>query len=536
MRAFAAVLVAAGLVAAAGCGGDDDSADPATTAAESATTASGETTAPDGTSATTAAEGEATTAVPAEDAAPLIIAVATEPSTLDAQLVNDRSSRIFTDNVYEMLLFRSPENEIEPWLATSYENIDPTTWQFKLREGVTFHDGEPFNADAVVFSIERIISEDFDTQRTSYIDGITGAVKVDDLTVNITTDGVLATLPIQLTQIPMVPPNASDGLDTNPIGTGAYKFVKWDAGSEIVATRNDDYWGDAPSIKDFVVRIVGDNQTSLAALQSGEVDLVVDLLPEQMDSVPQALSIQGSEFSYIAFNTHRPELSDPRVRVAFNMAIDKQTLADTVYEGQATPNHAQNLSEGMLGYNPDLEPIPYDPEGAKALLDEAGYDYDAEITLNVPIGRYLKGEETAEYVAAQLGEVGVKININPIEFSTFREEARIPGTEPGAMDLKYGWNSNEFGDGSRILSHITCEGSSSKICIPEVDQLMTAASESLDPAERAADYQQVWATLRDNPYAIYLLQQNLLYGTSDRLVWEPRIDDEYYVSTMTLTS
>ena len=536
MRAFAAVLVAAGLVAAAGCGGDDDSADPATTAAESATTAAPSDTTGAGTDTTAAGEDASTTAVPADDAAPLVMAVSTEPSTLDAQLVNDRSSRIFTDNVYEMLLFRSPANEVEPWLALSYENIDPTTWQFKLREGVTFHDGEPFNADAVVFSIERIIGEDFDTQRTSYIDGITGAVKVDDLTVNITTDGVLATLPIQLTQIPMVPPGAADGLDTNPIGTGAYKFVKWDPGSEIVATRNDDYWGDAPSIKDFVVRIVGDNQTSLAALQSGEVDLVVDLLPEQMDSVPQALSVQGSEFSYIAFNTYLPALSDPRVRVAFNLAIDKETLAATVYEGQATPNHAQNLSEGMLGYNPDLEPIPYDPDGAKALLDEAGYDYDTEITLNVPIGRYLKGEETAEYVAAQLGEVGVKVNINPIEFNTFREEARIPGNEPGAMDLKYGWNSNEFGDGSRIVAHITCEGSSSKICDPAVDQLMTDASQSLDPAQRASDYQQVWATLRDNPYAIYLLQQNLLYGTSDRLVWEPRIDDEYYVATMTLTA
>jgi peptide/nickel transport system substrate-binding protein len=535
MRLIAA-LVVVGLTAA-GCGGDD--ADSTTTDA-AATTVAGTTdttTAGSDAPATTAAAGdETTTAAPAEDVDPLVIAVSTEPSTLDAQLVNDRSSRIFTDNIYEMLLFRSPTNEIEPLLATSYENIDPTTWQFKLRDDVTFHDGEPFNADAVVFSIERIISEDFDTQRTSYIDGITGAVKVDDTTVNITTDGVLATLPIQVTQIPMVPPNASDTLDTEPVGTGPYKFVSWTPGSEIVATRNDDYWGDEPSISDFVVRIVGDNQTSLAALQSGEVDLVVDLLPEQMDSVPKALSIQGSEFSYIAFNSLRPELSDPRVRVAFNMAIDKQTLADTVYEGQGTPNHAQNLSEGMLGYNPDLEPIPYDPDGAKALLDEAGYDYDAEIVLNVPVGRYLKGEETAEYVAAQLGEVGVNVTINPIEFNTFREEARIPGDEPGAMDLKYGWNSNEFGDGSRILSHITCGGSSSKICDPAVDALMEDASTSLDPDQRASDYQQVWALLRDNPYAIYLLQQNLLYGTSDRLVWEPRIDDEYYVSTMSLTA
>jgi peptide/nickel transport system substrate-binding protein len=464
------------------------------------------------------------------------MAVSTEPSTLDAQLVNDRNARIFTSNIYETLLFRSADNEIVPKLATAYENIDPNTWQFTLRDDVTFHDGEPFNADAVVFSIERIISEEFDTQRTSYIDGITGAVKVDETTVNITTDGLLATLPIQITQIPMVPPNASDALDTEPIGTGPYEFVSWEAGTEIVATRNDEYWGEAPSIQDFVVRIVGDSQTALSALQAGEVDLVIDLLPEQEDQVPVFISAPASEFSYIAFNTLRPELSDPRVRVAFNMAIDKQTLADTVYEGQATPNHAQNLSEGMLGYNPDLEPIPYDPDGAIALLEEAGYDFDAEIELNVPIGRYLKGEETAEYVAAQLQEVGINVVISATEFNTYREEGRIPGDQPGAMDLKYGWNSNEFGDGSRILSHITCGGSSSKICDPAVDELMNAASETLDPAARAEAYQEVWALLRDNPYAIYLLQQNLLYGTTERLTWEPRVDDEYYVSTMSLTA
>lgn len=528
MRLIAA-LVAVGLVAA-GCGGDD--AESESTTATSAAAGTAETTAAgDDTPTSTDAAAD-----PATDVAPLVMAVSTEPSTLDAQLVNDRNARIFTSNIYETLLFRSAENEIVPKLATAYENIDDNTWQFTLRDDVTFHDGEPFNADAVVFSIERIIAEEFDTQRTSYIDGITGAVKVDDTTVNITTDGLLATLPIQITQIPMVPPAASDQLDTNPIGTGPYEFVSWQAGTEIVATRYDGYWGEAPTITDFIVRIVGDSQTALAALQSGEVDLVVDLLPEQADQVPVFISAPASEFSYIAFNTLRPELSDPRVRVAFNMAIDKDTLADAIYEGQASPNHAQNLSEGMLGYNPDLEPIPYDPEGATALLEEAGYDFGAEIVLNVPIGRYLKGEETAEYVAAQLEEVGINVTLRATEFNTYREEGRIPGDQPGAMDLKYGWNSNEFGDGSRILSHITCGGSSSKICDPAVDELMEDASTSLDPAVRDADYQQVWALLRDNPYAIYLLQQNLLYGTTERLSWEPRLDDEYYVATMSLAA
>ncbi|HRD99908.1 MAG TPA: ABC transporter substrate-binding protein [Ilumatobacteraceae bacterium] len=538
-KRLAASVFAVGLLLAA-CGSDDK--DSTTTTTQTTTAPStGDSSSPSSSTASstapsTTADTPSSSSEPAADVKPLVIAVSTEPSTLDAQLVNDRSSRVVTSSMYEALLFRSAEGEIVPLLATEYEATSDTTWSFTLRDDVTFHNGEPFNAEAAAFSINRIISEEFGTQRTSYTDGIVEATATDEFTVEVETDGILATLPVQLTQIPMVPPGAADTLDTDPVGTGPYKFVEWAPGVEIVATRNDAYWGEAPAIKDYIVRVVADNQTALSALQSGEVDLVIDLLPEQMDQAPVALSVPASEFSYIAFNTYLPALSDPRVRVAFNLAIDKDLLAETVYEGQARPNEAQHLAEGMLGFNPDLGPFPYDPEGAKALLDEAGFDYNTEITLNVPIGRYLKGEETAEFVAAQLEEIGVKIKVNAIEFATFREEGRIPGDEPGAMDLKYAWNSNEFGDGSRIIAHIICGGSSSKICIPEVDELMEAAGSTVDQDARDADYQEVWAILHENPHSIYLLQQNLIYGTTERLTWEPRVDDEYYVATMALTS
>jgi peptide/nickel transport system substrate-binding protein len=483
--------------------------------------------------------GAALVAPAATNAAPsggeVVIAVTTEPSTLDAQLVNDRNSRVVTGNLYQGLVGRDDTGQVIPVLALSYENTAETTWTFELRPDVTFHDGTTFDAEDVVFSIERMTSEEFDTQRTSYIDGIVGATAVDADTVEIETDGVLATLPVQMTQIPIVNAESAETLDTDPVGTGPYRFVEWQTGVSITAERNPDYWGDAPALDGFTVRFIADNQTALSALQSGEIDLVVDILPEQRDQAPVALSVPAAEFSYIAFNTYLPALSDPRVRVAFNMAIDKELLAETVYLGEAVPNHAQNLSEGMLGYNAELEPIAYDPDGARALLEEAGYPFDEVIQLNVPIGRYLKGEETAEFVAAQLGEIGINIEIVATEFNEYREVARIPGTEEGAMDLKYGWNSNEFLDGGRILSHVTCEGSSSKICIPEVDALMETGASSLDPEVRAQAYQDMWAVLRDDPYAIYLLQQNLLYGVSERLQWEPRIDDEYYVSTMSVT-
>jgi peptide/nickel transport system substrate-binding protein len=466
---------------------------------------------------------------------PLIVTVTTEPSTLDPQAVNDRHSRVVSGSVFETLLDRDRVGKITPLLAESVDSVSPTTWRVRLRRGVKFHNGEPFNGQAAAYSINRILDKDYRTQRTSYIQNITGARVVDDATIDIATNGVNAVLPVQLTSIPMVPPQATQqrNFAWQPVGTGPYKFLGWVRGREMRLGANEQYWGQPkPSIKNVVIRVIPDKQTELLSLQASEVDLVLDLLPEQTNLAPKFLSIPATEFSYIAFNAHKRELADPRVRVAMNLAIDKDKLAKTVYGGHAKPNNAQNLSEGMLGYNPNLRPFAYDPARAKALLTEAGYPNGFQVVLNTPIGRYLKGEETSEYVAQQLGEIGIRVRVQLHEWNAYRTLGRIPGTRPGAFDLKYGWNSNEWFDASRIDAHITCEGPSSKICDKRIDELMDRATKTVDQRARAEMYQQVWQILTENPYSIYLLQQNLIYGLSKRLVWRPRLDDEVRFAEM----
>ena len=298
---------------------------------------------------------------------------------------------------------------------------------------------------------------------------------------------------------------------------------------------NEGYWGKKASIRDFVVRMIPDAQTQISALQAGEIDLVLDLLPEQAKLAPRFLSAPATEFSYIQFNAHKKEMADPKVRIALNLAVDKETLAKTIYLGHARPMDAQHLSKGMLGYNPKLKPFPYDPKKARQLLKEAGYPDGFELVLHAPIGRYLKGEETSEFVAAQLKEVGVRVKVQLHEWNAYRKLGRIAGKEAGAFDLKYGWNSNEWFDASRIVSHITCDGTSSKLCNKKVDELMDKAIKTLDQKERDKLYQQVWATLNDDPHAVYLLQQNLIYGLAKRLEWQPRVDDEVRVAMMRFT-
>ena len=482
-------------------------------------------------------ETEEEVAAPTGDPGSITIAVTTEPSTLDPQAVNDRSSRVVTSNLFESLLGRDAATELVPVLATGFpEAVDDDTWRFSVREGVTFHDGQALNAQAVADSLNRMLDPDYSTQRDSYIRNIASAAVVDEYTVDIHTDGINAVLPLQIAQLPVIAPGTGETVGENPVGTGPYMLESWDRGQQITAVRNPNYWGEAPSIDAFTVRVIPDKQTSLAALQAGEVDLVLDILPEQVGLVPQPLSVPATEYSYMTINAHRPELSPPAVRIAMNLAVDKDLIAETLYEGFARPNNAQHLSPGMLGFNPDIGPFPYDPDGARELMAEAGYSEDNRLRVDIyaPIGRYLRGVETAAEVAEKLNAVYFEARIQLAEWTTFRAGSRIKGDQPGAYDLRYGWNSNEWFDGARIIGHVTCGGSSSKLCDEEVTALFEQGGSTNDQALRNILYQRAWARLHENPHAIYLLQQDLIYGASERLDWQPRLDDEYYVAEMSL--
>ena len=475
-------------------------------------------------------------AAPTGDPGSVTIAVTTEPSTLDPQAVNDRSSRVVTSNLFESLLGRDSTGVLVPVLATSYMGVDDDTWRFEIREGVTFHDGQALNAQAAADSLNRMLDPDYSTQRDSYIERIVSGEAVGEFTLDIHTDGVNAVLLLQLAQLPVIAPGTGETVGENPVGTGPYMFESWDRGQQITAVRNPSYWGEAPSIDAFSVRFIPDKQTSLAALQAGEIDLVLDILPEQVALVPQPLSVPATEYSYMTINAHRPELSPPEVRIAMNLAVDKALISETLYEGFARPNNAQHLSPGMLGFNPDIGPFPYDPDGATAMMEEFGYNEDNPLRVDIyaPIGRYLRGVETAQVVAQNLNDVGFDARVQLAEWTTFRAGSRIKGDQPGAYDLRYGWNSNEWFDGARIIGHVTCGGSSSKLCDEEVTALFEQGGSTNDQELRNILYQRAWARLHENPHAIYLLQQDLIYGASERLAWQPRLDDEYYVAEMSL--
>ncbi|MEM8664581.1 MAG: ABC transporter substrate-binding protein, partial [Pseudomonadota bacterium] len=205
----------------------------------------------------------------------ITIAIGSEPSTLDPQLRDDGGERQVNDNIYETLMARTPAGELVPGLAAAAPTqVDETTWEFDLRDGITFHNGEPFNADAVVASVTRIIDPENASEQMGYLNTISGAQKVDDDTVRITTTGPDPILPSRMYWMKMIPPQHSESgnIDEEPIGTGPYKFVEWDRGNSIVLEANPDYWDGAPQIDRVTYRFVGESGTRLSGLMAGEFD------------------------------------------------------------------------------------------------------------------------------------------------------------------------------------------------------------------------------------------------------------------------
>ena len=467
----------------------------------------------------------------------ITIVLAEDPATLDPQVSEDGNGRAINENVYETLVGRGgDEMDIVPVLATEYSQVDDTTWQFKLREGVTFHNGEPFNADAVVFSVKRIIDPATASDLISNFNTIVDAVAVDETTVNIITSGPDPILPARMTFLMIVEPSHVqadvEAFSTTPIGTGPYKFVNWDRGVEVVIEANPDYWGGAPTIQTVHWRPILEESTRLAALQANEVDLVFGLLPEQIDSAPVSAHRPGLEFPIILLhNGEGSVLEDVRLRQAINYAVDKQGIADAIYGGFAIPANGQVLTPGHFGYNPNVEAYPYDPDMARQLIEESGYD-GAEIRLESEVGRWLKDKELVEVVAGQLTEVGLNVRINISEFSNYLDilfdaENRAP--------MIFVSHDNSLLDADRTLSgYYSCTGTAPSYCNEEVTAKIETARTETDPAAREALYHEIVQTARDEAAHLYLVNFENIYGMSERLNWAPRLDGRILVTEMSL--
>ncbi len=464
----------------------------------------------------------------------ITIALGSEPTTLDPQLREDGGERAVNDNIYETLMVRTPEGKLEPGLAAEEPRlVDPATWEFKLRPGVKFHNGEPFNADAVVFSVRRIIDPKFNSEQISFFNTIKGAEKVDDLTVRIITSGPDPILLSRLYWMKMVPPgHARDAKFAEaPVGTGPYLFVRWNRGQNIALQANESYWGGKPAVPRVTYRFVEESGTRLAGLMAGEFDVITNLLPEFTKQVPQAIHILGLEHPIIILNADGGPTRDARVRKALNYAVDKQALAEGLFDGYAQIAQGQLLSPSFFGFNPAEGPYPYDPEKARVLLKEAGAE-GVTVELIGTAGRWLKDRELVEAVAGYWDQVGVKTKVRIFEFNEYLNRLFDRKTRADAIFVV---SSNELLDADKSFSaYYQTGGIGSSNSDQELAALIEAARTETDTAKRSRLYHQAVKRGRDEAYFVWLLNIEDIYGVSARVEWQGRVDAKILVREMKL--
>ena len=470
---------------------------------------------------------------PAAGSGAVVYAVGSDPTSLDPQAVDDGNERATNDNIYETLVFRNGQTSaLEPGLALSWTLKTDTTWEIKLRPNIKFTNGAAMNADAVVFSVKRIIDPALKSPQFSYLNSIKDATKVDDLTVTITTDGADPGLGAKLTWLKVVDPAYAKTADfaSKPIGTGPYKFVEWKKGQSVTLTANADYWGTKPAIKDVTIRVIPEINTRLQALKNNELNLTANLSPELMSQAPATATARSVEFYEIYFANMNPgkPFADKNTRLAAQYAVDKEGILKSLFNNFGKVQQGQIIREDWPGFNPNLKAYPYDLAKAKSLL--AGKT--PEIKLVGEAGRWLKDKETLQAVAGYLTAAGFKVNLEIQEFGAWVSSLYLPYDQK--VDAIWGSTSADLLEADRPLTQTICGSKQVNWCNKQYTDLVNKARGTTDSKVRQDLYNQATQIQYDESPILYLINPDDIYGMSATLVWKPRLDGKILFGEMTL--
>ncbi|HJG33216.1 MAG TPA: ABC transporter substrate-binding protein, partial [Jeotgalicoccus aerolatus] len=397
----------------------------------------------------------------------LVISEMSDIVSMDPHGNNDVPSSNVRYNLYDGLTVLNEDMEVEPGLATEWEQVDDTTWSFTLRDDVTFHDGTQFNAEAVVANLDRVLDPAMASPRMFLYEMITEVEAVDEFTVEITTEYPFAPLLAHLAhdgggmiskdvidadyqqaldaagedmtaeeyyelrdsgEAEEVQDAISSELGTyvteNPVGTGTFKLQERTPGEQVVLERNDDYYGEAATLDTVTFKVVPETASRIAEIESGTSHIAGTVESSNADRIANGAETaldetESMSLSYIGFNTEKEPLNDPKVRQAISYAIDREEIINGVYDGVGIPAKGP-LAPGVFGYDENVEGISYDIEKAKELLAEAGYEdgLDLSIWTNDSPERV----NTAVYLQESLQEIGINLTVEQLEWGAYLEE------------------------------------------------------------------------------------------------------------------
>jgi len=377
----------------------------------------------------------------------LKIGMKSEPSSMDPHYHNLTPNNNMANYTFDKLVKQDEKQNLKPGLAVSWKPVTDLTWEFKLRKNVTFHDGSPFTAEDVKFTLNR--GQNVPNSPSSfkrYMAHIKKVEIVDPHTIRFSTEKPFPLMATYLSTFAIVSKKHGEGMATKDynsgkamIGTGPFKFVEWVPGDRIVYTRNDDYWGDKPEWEKVTVKPISSSPSRVAALLAGDVD-IIDFVPtsdiETMEKNPEFSTEKSvsNRVIYLHIDTDRDvspfvtdnngqpmkknPLKDLRIRQAISMAINRPAIVEKVMDGSAIAA-GQLLPEGFFAISSNLKPMKYDPEGAKKLMKEAGWGDGFGLTIHGPNNRYVNDAKICQAVAQMLTRVGIKTKVDTMPKNVF---------------------------------------------------------------------------------------------------------------------
>jgi peptide/nickel transport system substrate-binding protein len=470
----------------------------------------------------------------------LVVALDRDPDRMDPNYATHDMARSINQALFDSLIAVGEGGELVPSLAESYEFPDDQTVSFALRQGVVFHNGEEFNATSVQYSVERLLNPELESHLIPQFESISEVEIVDDYHVLFHLSRPDAALLRNLTELMMVPPVyteevGQDGFEAAPVGTGPYVFESYEIDDRTTVTANPDYWEGSPKgmplVGRVVFRAIPEATTRVAELTTGGVDIAIAIPQDQVatveDSGATIVQYSDARVTFVQINTASlgglaeaatgdalegyEALQDPNVRIALNMAIDRDGIVESFFQGTAVPI-GQMFGPGGFGYPANDRLYEYDPEAAMQMLADAGYPDGLNLDM---IATDSRSESELALVMDNLSEIGVNVTLEIVDVATFNDT----WTALEFPHLRY----SDWGGPENVLDLLIRSGGIiSAYANPDVDALIDEQAITLDPAARDAVMEQITTILHDDPAAIYLWGiQNLVAVGPDVSGWEP---------------
>jgi peptide/nickel transport system substrate-binding protein len=472
-----------------------------------------------------------------------------EATTMDP----GRSTQVLTVNyfynLYDTLTRWDNTLRLQPGLATSWKNVNETTWEFTLRQGVKFHDGAPLTAEDVKATLERNLQAGKTVVQPGFAT-IEAVQVVNPTTIRISTKKPDPLLLVRMAQMgaQILPARLTteDGmkeLARRPVGTGAYRFVEWVKDERLVMEANRDWWGwegKAPAIDRVIWKPIPEDFPRIVALEKGEADIITNVPPDRIKSIAdgratQILSIPSSRIAILSINSTQPPLADKRARQALHYALDVPSIVRNLYAGQGKP-FSGGVADTDFGYNASLKPYPFDLAKAKQLLADAGRLGGIDVSLHAGSGTMVNDKFLLETIADMWAKAGIRAKIDIMEMGARQRMLNERTVPPNGLLLGNPQSTLLDADGSLWrLWHPN--GFNGKYWVgsqpgQRFHDLMEQARYSLDQGKRRAAYAEATQIIHDEKPWLELFQEVIVYGVSRRVAFKPRADYRLIVAEM----